>query len=85
MLWLLQNNLCNAACEQEIYGHKEMNFSSNKSDLPAQQNSLVSRGVPANHQVFGLVVAHVQVAIVFRDQVHIMEDETVPIVVFQGL
>lgn len=62
-----------------------MNFSSNKSDLLGQQNSLVSRSVPANHQVFGLVVADVQIAIIFRDQVHIVEDETVPIVVFQGL
>lgn len=68
-----------------LYEHKQKNFSSYKSDLLGQQNSLVSRSVAANHQVFGLVVAHVQIAIIFRDQVHIVEDETVPIVVFQGL
>lgn len=35
--------------------------------------------------MFGLVVADVKIAIIFRDQVHIMEDEAVPVVVFQGL
>lgn len=56
-----------------------------KGGVLGGHNSLVSRSVPTDHQVFGLVVADVQVVIVFRDQVHIVEDETVPTVIFQGL
>lgn len=47
--------------------------------------SLVSCGVPADHQMFGLLVADVYIMIIFGDQVDIMEDETVPTVVLQGL
>lgn len=46
---------------------------------------LVSGGIPANHQVFGLLVTHVDVAVVFRHEVDVVEDETVPAVVLQRL
>lgn len=45
----------------------------------------VSSTVPANYKVLWLSVTHVNVKVILRHQIHIMENETVPVLFFQGL
>lgn len=45
----------------------------------------VSSIVPANYKVLWLSVTHVNVKVILWHQIHIMENETVPVCFFQGL